>query len=101
VEPSQMSYVVIGEIAFRNIAGEGILVPVRAGVAEMDNIYTLNPVGTTIWQLLVAGRTVAEMAASVAAEFEVAPEVAQVDVAEFLATLTEKRLIQPSQPSGT
>jgi len=36
----------------RCIADETIIVPIRDTVGDLDSIYTLNEVGTTIWQLI-------------------------------------------------
>jgi hypothetical protein len=40
----------------RDIAGETIIVPVRDGVGDLNSIYTLNELGTRVWQL-VDGQT--------------------------------------------
>ena len=36
----------------RVIAGETILVPLRQNLGDLESIYTLNGVGTFIWQQL-------------------------------------------------
>jgi coenzyme PQQ synthesis protein D (PqqD) len=86
------------EVGFvtRTIAGETIIVPIRGGVGELDAIFTLNEVGTRIWQLLDRPLTVDQMAGEIAGEHEVEPAVAARDVAEFLATLEGRGLIRPA-----
>ena len=44
----------------RQIAGEYILVPIRQSAGEVESIYTLNEVGTRIWELLDGQRSLLE-----------------------------------------
>ena len=78
----------------RSIAGETIIVPVRRGVGDHDSIYTLNEVGTRIWQLLEAGSGAPEIAGALSREFEVAPAEAEADVRAFLGTLAAAGLVR-------
>jgi Coenzyme PQQ synthesis protein D (PqqD) len=77
----------------RTIAGDVIIVPVRGGVGDLDAIFTLNSVGTTIWKL-IDGQTSSEaLAAAVAREYQVNEITARDDVGEFLELLRAKGLI--------
>ena len=42
----------------REIAGETIIVPIKGRVGDLDSIYTLNEVGTLIWQLIDGQRNI-------------------------------------------
>ena len=95
MDDSGARYVKKGELAFRVIAGEGVLVPVRGGVGDLHSIFTMNDVGAAIWGLIDPERTTAEIARIVCGEFEVTPEQAARDVATFVKTLYEKGLIEP------
>jgi hypothetical protein len=55
--------------------------------------FGLNPVGARIWELLETPRSEAELQASIAEELELDPEVALMDVREFLASLSERKLL--------
>jgi len=77
----------VGDYVTRKIAGETIVVPIRAQAAELDFVYVLNEVGATIWSRLDEGLAPAEIAAAIADEFEVDPEVARQDVDRFLRAL--------------
>jgi hypothetical protein len=79
----------------RTISGETIIVPIRGGVGELDSIYTLNEVGTRIWQLLDGQTPTDQIIETVALEYDVAPEEAATDVNEFLASLEAQGLIRP------
>ena len=78
----------------REIVGEMILVPVRQNAGNLESIYTLNETAAFAWNLMDGKRTLAEIGAQIAAEFEVAPEQAQADLNELVAQLLEISAIQ-------
>ena len=79
----------------REIAGEMIIVPIRSGIGDLDSIYTLNEVGTAVWQLINGQRTIAEIVAAIATDFEVTREQAERDVLEFIGALQAEGLVRP------
>jgi hypothetical protein len=83
-----------GQYVTRQIAGETILVPIRAEAAQLDSVYVFNEVGARIWQLVEEGRDEDAIVASLADEFEVTPERAREDLAAFLRTLHEAGLAE-------
>ncbi|MGK2858393.1 MAG: PqqD family protein [Thermoanaerobaculia bacterium] len=78
----------------RRIAGETIVVPIRARAAELDAVYVLNEVGAAIWNQLDEGRSPAEITATIAAEFDVSAETALRDVEQFLERLLEAGIVE-------
>src|SRR2546425_10681221 len=80
----------------RRIAGETIIVPVAGDVADLDAVYTLNEVGSFIWQLIDGRRSAEAIAEAVSAEYDVALEQAARDVDELLTTLEGKGLARRS-----
>ena len=48
-------------IVSREIAGETILVPIRQSARDLESIYTLDQVGSRIWELLDGQRSVAQV----------------------------------------
>jgi Coenzyme PQQ synthesis protein D (PqqD) len=89
------AYVKTGEFVTRAIAGELIVVPITAGVGDLDSIYTLNEVGAAIWELIDGTTSVEGIVAAVAREFEVGNDLAKADVLEFVTSLAEAGLIRP------
>ena len=83
-----------GDYATRTLSGETVVVPIRARAAELDSVYTLNPVGAAIWAELEEPRTAEALAGRVAFDFEVALDVARADVSRFLETLLEEGMIE-------
>ena len=83
----------------REIGGETLIVPVTGHVMDLDSIYVLNPVASRIWGLLRSPTAAEQLVEIIAREFEVSPQVASRDVAEFLDSLTTRGLIQ-ALPKG-
>jgi coenzyme PQQ synthesis protein D (PqqD) len=59
--------------------------------------YNLNPVGSFIWEGCDGQRSLEEIVAALAAEYEVAPEEAGKDCREFIDSLVEQGLLQWSE----
>jgi hypothetical protein len=70
-----------------HVIDETILVALGPDAARFTAPYVLNEVGGHIWRLLDGVRTGEEIAAAIAAEFEVSAEEAGRDVAAFLDQL--------------
>ncbi len=81
------------EVVSRKIEGELIIVPIRSGVGDLNSLYTLNPVGTVLWDFMTEGHTVCEMVDRVCDEFEVTKTQAEQDIEIFLDSLLEEKLV--------
>jgi hypothetical protein len=85
-------------VVARVVAGETLIVPVRAKVGDLASIYSFNGAGTLIWKLLESPQTVAELAAAVAQQYDVEPERAEHDVTEFVGQLKAVGLVEVPMP---
>ena len=83
-------------IVTRCIAGETVIVPIRHDTANLDSIYTLNEIGTVIWNLLDQQASFDQMVQSIAGEYEVSTEQAAEDIYDFLQKLQTAELIHPA-----
>lgn len=81
---SGLSYQRNPDFIFRKIVEETILVPLHKGVAEMDCIYSLNPLGAFIWENLDQPATRETLESVILNEFDVTAEVARKDLDNFL-----------------
>ena len=79
----------------REIAGETIVVPICAGVGDMEAVYTFNELGGQLWRLLEKSRAPEDLITWVTENFDVSSERASADVNTFLADLREIGLVQP------
>lgn len=69
---------------FRKVVDEFILVPIHQDVADMESIYTLNPVGAFIWQELKTPSSMDELETAMMDEFDADREVIKGDLVDFL-----------------
>ena len=72
---------------FRRIEGETILVPIRSNVADLDCIYSLNPVGAWVWEQLDAARDLKTLQDLLTREFDVSDKEAETDLLAFIADM--------------
>lgn len=80
----------------RELDGELVLLNVDQGT-----YFSLNPVGTRIWQLIEQfGGRLQPVAESVLEEFDVSQEQCRRDLAAWVQTLCEHRLLEPKKPSA-
>jgi hypothetical protein len=81
-------------VVARVVAGETLIVPIRAKVGDLASIYSFNGTGTLIWKLLASPKTVAELAAAVAQEYQVEIAQAERDVANFVSEMKAVGLVE-------
>lgn len=86
-------YVRSDSLVSRVIAGETLIVPVRKGVADLASIYSLNEVGTSIWQAISSPRSTEEIVQLIAGEFAADPQDIKCDVESFLAEMQSAGLV--------
>jgi hypothetical protein len=58
--------------------------------------YTLEAVGTRVWQLCDGKRTISEIAATIAEEYDASPETIERDVMELVKELMDEELVVPA-----
>ena len=85
-------------VVARVVAGETLIVPVRAKVGDLASIYSFNGTGTLIWKLLESPRTVSELASAVVSEYEVDQATAMRDVTDFVREMKGVGLVEVPAP---
>lgn len=80
-------------VVTREIAGETLLVPVRGRLAQLQQLFVLNPVAHFIWQQLDGTRDVAALHGAVLERFEVEADEARRDLLSLLHDLAEAGLL--------
>jgi hypothetical protein len=87
-------YIPTEDVVAREIEGELILVPLVAGVGDMeDELYSLNPTGQAIWKRLDGTTTLQEIAAELALEFDAPAADIEQDVVGLAAELLNRKMI--------
>jgi hypothetical protein len=68
----------------------GIVLDLRRGA-----MFRVNPLGSRVLDLLAGGKSSLEIAEQISAEFEIALDRAQVDIAEFFSSLEAYGVLDP------
>ena len=82
------------DIVTRQIAEETLLVPIRSQVADMQNIFALNPVAEYIWRQLDVKQSLEDIHQGIMDNFQVEDGQAGSDLEEFITQLLEAGLIE-------
>jgi len=82
------------EIVTRSIADETILVPIRGRLADMQRIFSLNPVADFIWKKLDEETPLEDILNQISNEFHVDGETARDDLVGFIHELIEADLLE-------
>lgn len=69
---------------YRKIVDESVLVPIHHDVADMDCIYTLNELGSFLWEFLEKPATQAELQTAVLDQYDADTSSLQTDLERFL-----------------
>ena len=84
-----------GNMVGRKIADEFILVPIRQKAGDLQHIYTLNTVGTRIWELVDGQKTLEDVITAIVTEYEVEVPQAIKDTLAFLTQMEAVGAIVP------
>jgi coenzyme PQQ synthesis protein D (PqqD) len=79
------------DVLSRTLDGEAVLLDLASG-----RYFGLNEVGTRVWELLGAGKSVAEIREALLGEFDVPADVLERDVSELLDALRARGLVRPA-----
>lgn len=92
--PSPEAVLVRNErLAWRVLEGEAVILYPEAGT-----LHRLNATGTRMWELLDGQRSLAEVAAGLATEYDVAPADAVRDLQAVAADLIAAGLVEVARP---
>jgi len=82
------------DVVAREIEGELIIVPLAAGIGDAeDDLYTMNETGKAIWGRLDGKRTLRDVSAELAAEFNAPPGEIEKDVLGLAAELARRKML--------
>jgi hypothetical protein len=78
----------------KTIGNETVVVPLVNNVAQMDKVFSLNEVGSVIYNSLNESKTLDELLQIVLNEFDVEAETAKNDLEQFLDKAVFKEIVQ-------
>ena len=73
----------------RKIGNELILVPLTGNIAQMNEMFTLNETGKTIWENMDQVKSVDQLKQIILDEFDIDETTAENDIENFLTQLGE------------
>lgn len=78
----------------KTVGDNHIVVPVGAQTVDFRSMITLNETGAFLWKMLENGCEEADLQKELLAEYAVEADLAQRDIAAFIAKLTENNLLE-------
>jgi hypothetical protein len=91
---TEQTFIRSESVVARVVAGETLIVPVRAKVGDLASIYSFNGTGTLIWKLLESPRTLSELSSAVVDEYDVDRATATQDVTDFVSEMKSVGLVE-------
>jgi hypothetical protein len=89
-----VAYAPSEDVVARQIEGELIIVPLAAGMGDMeDELYTLNETGRAIWERLDGRTSLAQVAQALAGEYNAPPGEVERDVRGLVAELLKRKMV--------
>ncbi len=89
------------DVVARDIGGELILVPLAAGIGDMeDELYALQGTGQAIWNQLDGKSTLAAIVQRLAEEYQASEGELEGDVVGFVQELVRRKLIVEASLGG-
>ncbi len=90
-------YVQSENVVSRNIEGEIIIVPIVAGIGDIeDELFTLNKTGKTIWEMLDGQKDLGTIAYELLREFKAPLEEIEKDILGLVQELYERQIVVES-----
>ncbi len=87
-------YVPSEDIVAREIEGELIIIPLVAGVGDMeDELYTLNETGRAIWDRMDGIKSLRQLAADLADEYDAPLGDIERDMLGLVTELARRRIL--------
>jgi methyltransferase-like protein len=80
-------YLAKSQFVTRQVGDELIVVPLKGSVSDMNQLFTLNEVGTFIWNIIDGKNSEVDIVDAVSKEFDVESTIAEKDVSDFLFRL--------------
>ncbi len=80
-------------LILKEVAGSYIVVAVGSAVKTLNGIITLNKTGAFLWKTLQEETSEQGLVDALLARFDVEPEIAKKDVADFLSAIKNANLL--------
>ena len=78
----------------RNVAGNNVVVPIGQATLDFNGMMSLNETGAFIFSKMLDGTTKEQLIEDLISEYEVAREIAQKDVDDFIKKVEGEGLLE-------
>ena len=83
-----------GDVVVRKIEGETIIIPIVAGIGDLeDDLYALNETGQAIWEKLDGRKSVGAIIEELKADYHAPDATIREDVVGIIEELARRRII--------
>jgi hypothetical protein len=82
------------DIVFRKIEDEYVLVPMAASSEDVECIFNLNEIGSSIWEKVDGHKFLQDILNELCSEYEGDRETIEAEAIEFINNLREAKLIE-------
>ena len=87
-------YVPSDDIVAREIEGELIIVPLVAGIGDLeDELFTMNETGKAIWDRIDGNTSLLEIVATLSQDYNASPGEIERDVRGLVEELVRRRML--------
>jgi hypothetical protein len=87
-------YVPSEDIVARDVAGETIIVPLVAGIGDLeDDLFTFNETGQAIWHKLDGVKSLREVVEDLAKEYQADSDTMEKEVRGLVTELLKRRFV--------
>lgn len=87
----------MSELRYKRVEGKFLVSQLADETVLMDTVsgdyMGLNPVGTTIWELLQEPQTISSLVTTLTSRYEVTEELCRQEVAPFLQELEKRKML--------
>ena len=83
-----------GECLARTIGEDTVLVPLKGHVADLESIFSLNELGSVLWDRIETRMSVDHLVEDVCREYDVTAQEAREDIIAFLEKLERFGLLE-------
>ena len=90
-----MGYTISTEVIAQEVSGETVLLDLGS-----EQYFSLDVVGTRIWQMLGESKTPDEIKAQLLTEYDVAGDELERDIQSLIATLLDEGLLSAESSAG-
>lgn len=87
------------DIAWREIDGEVVIIPLIYKKNMDDEIFVLNKTGSYVWNTIKHSTSLSDIIKAVDREFKTSEDIAEKDIIFFIEDLEKKKLISTSRES--